>query len=82
MKRGRMPILACGPFLCLLLAACGNSSELSEADSQNLDNAAQYLDEASNILSNIDINGLDEPDTNLADEPGTNLSEPAPDEPA
>ena len=73
MKKGRMPILACGPFLCLLLAACGNSSELSKEDSQNLDNAAQLLDEASDILSNIDVNALGEPETNLP-QPETNAA--------
>ena len=59
MKLGRMPMLACGPFLlALALASCGDRSAPSEEENRQLDNAAEMLDAAPNELANIDENGL------------------------
>ena len=59
MKKGRMPILACGPFLLALwLASCGDRTAPSAEDNRQLDNAASMLDEAPDVLANVDANGL------------------------
>ena len=56
-----MPRWACGPFLlAALLAACGDSSRPSAEESEQLDNAADMLDEADNELSGIEEQPLDE----------------------
>lgn len=60
MKRGRTPIVACGPFLlALLLVSCGSeSSTPSPEQNRQLANADALLNEAPRSLSNIDENGL------------------------
>jgi hypothetical protein len=72
MIKGRMPYLACGPFLlALLLAACGNGTSPSAEENRQLDNAAEMLDAAPQMLSNIDENALGPVDENSVntDEP-------------
>ena len=61
MIKGRMPGLACGPFLFALaacLAACGDRSVPSAEENDQLDNAANMLNEAENALEGIDTNAL------------------------
>jgi hypothetical protein len=59
MKKGRMPVLACGPFLlALLLGSCGDRSTPSAEENRQLDNAAEMLDSAPGELANIDANAL------------------------
>jgi len=54
-----MPRRACGPFLlALALTACGDSSVPSARENEQLDNAAEMLDEAPNALEGIDENAL------------------------
>lgn len=59
-----MPYRACGPFLLalplLLLGACGERTRPSAEESEQLNNAAEMLDEADNALADIDENLLDE----------------------
>jgi hypothetical protein len=58
--KGRMPFLACGPFLlALLLASCGERSSPSADENRQLDNAAELLNSAPGELANIDENALD-----------------------
>ncbi len=65
MKLGRMPMLACGPFLlALALASCGDRSAPSEEENRQLDNAAEMLDAAPNELANIDENSLGDAEPN------------------
>lgn len=55
MTKGRTPLLACGPFLMLaLLGSCGDRSTPSAEQNRQLDNAAEMLDSAPDILSNVD----------------------------
>ena len=73
MMKGRMPRLACGPFLlALMLAACGNGTKPSAEENRELDNAAEMLDAAPQMLSNIDENALGPTEGNALnrDEPG------------
>jgi hypothetical protein len=59
MIKGRMPFLACGPFLlALLVSACGTSTAPSAEENRQLDNAAEMLDAAPQALGNIDSNAL------------------------
>ena len=59
MNMGRMPALACGPFLlALLLGSCGDRSTPSAEENRQLDNAAEILDSAPDELANIDENTL------------------------
>ena len=59
MNLGRMPFLACGPFLlALLLGACGTRTAPSAEENRQLDNAAEMLDAAPETLGNIDSNAL------------------------
>ena len=59
MIKGRMPLLACGPFLlALALAACGDRTSPSAEDKRQLDNAAAMLDNAPDELANINDQGL------------------------
>ena len=64
MTKGRPPIWATGPFFCLLLMACGSSTQPSSEDSRQLDNAEEMLNSAPEELSGIDATGLDEPEQN------------------
>lgn len=67
MIKGRMPYLACGPFvLALLLGACGNKTVPSAEQNRQLDNAAEMLDAAPQTLENIDANAIGPVDTNSA----------------
>jgi hypothetical protein len=59
MIKGRMPFLACGPFLlALLVSACGKSTAPSAEENRQLDNAAEMLDAAPQTLGNVDSNPL------------------------
>ncbi len=59
MIKGRMPLLACGPFLLALLAsACSDGTSPSAEENRQLDNAAEMLDSAPDTLANIDENAL------------------------
>ncbi|HWI76202.1 MAG TPA: hypothetical protein VNS53_03870 [Sphingomicrobium sp.] len=67
MIKGRMPFLACGPFVfALLLGACGNRTAPSAEENRQLDNAAEMLDAAPQTLENVDANALGPVDNNLA----------------
>ena len=59
MRKGRLPIVATGPFLCLLLLACSSSTEPSAEESSRLDNAEDMLNSAPAELSNIDAGELE-----------------------
>ena len=62
MTKGRTLYWACGPFLlALLLSACGERSKPSAEENEQLNNAAVMLDEAPNLLSDIDENALGQP---------------------
>ncbi len=55
MTKGRTPLLACGPFLLFaLLGSCGDRSTPSAEQNRQLDNAAEMLDSAPDVLSNVD----------------------------
>jgi hypothetical protein len=65
--KGRMPPLACGPFvLALLLGACGDGTKPSAEDNRQLENAAEMLDAAPQTLGNIDSNALGPAGNNVA----------------
>ncbi len=67
MIKGRMPRLACGPFvLALLLGACGERTSPSAEENRQLDNAAEMLDVAPQTLDNIDANAIGPVDSNTA----------------
>ena len=67
MIKGRMPFLACGPFLlALLVSACGKSTAPSAEENRQLDNAAEMLDAAPQALGNIDSNALGQAGNTLA----------------
>ena len=72
MIKGRMPTLACGPFvLALLLAACGDRTSPSTEENSQLDNTAEMLDAAPQTLGNVDSNPLGPADNATArDESG------------
>ncbi len=60
-----MPRLACGPFLlAALIAGCGKGTAPSAEDNRQLDNASQMLDQAPDLLANIDDNALGPADGN------------------
>lgn len=57
-----MPHRACGPLLlALLLCACADDSRPSAAQNDQLDNAAEMLNAAPDVLAGIDDNALGEP---------------------
>ncbi len=52
MIKGRMPLLACGPFLlALALSCCGDKTAPSPEENRQLDRAPD-------LLANVDDNGL------------------------
>ena len=56
---GRMPLLACGPFLmAFALAGCGDRTTPSAEENRQLDSAAEMLNRAPDVLANVDENGL------------------------
>jgi len=59
MREGRPPFPGAGPFFCLLLLSCGNSTTPSSEDSRQLDNAEEMLNSAPAELSNIDAGELE-----------------------
>lgn len=65
MNKGRTSIVACGPFLFLLLSSCGgdNGTPTPEQNRQ-LANADALLNSAPESLSNIDGNILGPAETN------------------
>ncbi len=70
MIKGRMPSLVCGPFLLvLILCSCSEGSAPSAQENDQLDNAAEMLDEAPNALSGIDENALAQSKSNSTDSP-------------
>jgi hypothetical protein len=72
MKKGRMPVLACGPFLlALLLGSCDHRSTPSAEENRQLDNAAEMLDSAPGELANIDENSLGQTEENVINMDGS-----------
>jgi hypothetical protein len=72
MKKGRMPYLACGPFLlAALLASCGDKSMPSAEENRQLDNAAELLNSAPDELANIDENALGTTEENAVNTDGS-----------
>jgi hypothetical protein len=72
MKKGRMPYLACGPFLlAALVTSCGDKSTPSAEENRQLDNAAEMLDSAPGELANIDANALGPPEENAVNTDGS-----------
>jgi hypothetical protein len=72
MKKGRMPSLACGPFLlALLLGSCGDRTTPSAEENRQLDNAAEMLDSAPGELANIDANALGPAEENVVNTDGS-----------
>ena len=61
MKKGRMPRLACGLFLCLPLMSCSQSTAPDAADNRQLENAADLLEQAPGELNAVDENVMTEP---------------------
>ena len=67
MNKGRTPYRVCGPFLlALLLSGCGERTRPSAEESEQLDNAADMLNAAPDVLANIDENALDDSGNNVA----------------
>ena len=64
MRKGRPPFLAPGPFLCLLLLSCSNSTAPSAEESRQLDNAEEMLNSVPDELSGINADDLSEPERN------------------
>ena len=64
MRKGRLPLLATGPFFCLLLLSCGSSTAPGSEESGRLDNAEAMLNSAPSELSDIDAGGLGESEGN------------------
>ncbi len=64
MRKGRSPFLAPGPFLCLLLLACGEPTTPSSEESRQLDNAEAMLNSAPAELSDVDAGELGEAEQN------------------
>ena len=60
MRKGRMPKLACGPFLCLALLSCSDGTTPTSDQQQQLDNAADSLNQAAAEIESIDLNAIDE----------------------
>ena len=54
MPKGRTSFATCGPFLlALMLASCGDRSTPTAEQNRQLDNAAEMLDSAPEILANV-----------------------------
>jgi len=67
MPKGRTTLEACGPFLlALFLAACDDRSTPSAEQNRQLDNAAEMLDSAPDILANVDSDMPGEAERNSA----------------
>ncbi|QIL03030.1 hypothetical protein G7078_09760 [Sphingomonas sinipercae] len=62
MNKGRMPVLARGPFFCLLLASCQPQTTPGAEENRQLDDAATMLDSAPATLNAIDRNDVAEPE--------------------
>ncbi|HET9459753.1 MAG TPA: hypothetical protein VFO51_07230 [Sphingomicrobium sp.] len=62
MNKGRMPALACGPFLlvCAIMAGCADSDSPTAEQIEQLNRAEEMLNEAPADLSGIDANALGE----------------------
>jgi len=60
MDKGRMPALACGPFLlsCAILAGCAERDSPTAEQIEQLNRAEEMLNEAPADLSGIDENAL------------------------
>lgn len=72
MNKGRAPRWARGPFLlALLLAACSGRSTPTAEENRQLNNAAEMLDVAPNMLENIDENALGPTDSNSVNTGGS-----------
>jgi hypothetical protein len=72
MKKGRMPVLACGPFLlALLLGSSDHRSTTSAEENLPLDNAAEMMDSAPGELANIDANALGPAEENVVNTDGS-----------
>lgn len=68
MKKGRMPAVACGPFLlALALAACAERTTPSAEENRQLENAADLLNSAPGELADIDENALSTNESNAAE---------------
>lgn len=68
MKKGRMPAVACGPFLLTLaLAACAERTTPSAEENRQLENAADLLNSAPGELADIDENALSTNESNAAE---------------
>ncbi len=61
---GRSSLVAAGPFLCLLLLSCSNSTSPSGDESRQLDSAEEMLNSADVELSNIQTGELEQPERN------------------
>ena len=69
MRKGRPPFVATGPFLCLLLLSCSNSTAPSSEESRQLDGAEELLNQAPAELSNIDASEFEAAHGNAGAEP-------------
>lgn len=77
--KGRMPGLACGPFLlAVLIAGCAERTRPSDSENEKLDNAAEMLNSAPATLNSIDRNALGPATDNAPGNETVNGAEPPP----